>query len=59
MLENIQERLLEYKEQQNITYDELGKLIGVTKSVAYDICNKRRRFIDLEVIGKIVKLMGE
>lgn len=59
MFDNIQERLLEYKEQQNITYNELGKLIGVTKSVAYDICNKRRRFIDLEVIGKIVKLIGE
>ena len=56
-LSNLPERLKKYKEDSGLTYDELGKAIGVSKSVAYDTCNNRRRFLSLEVIEKILKLL--
>lgn len=59
MLKNIQDRLLKFKEVNNLTYEELGKQIGTSKSVAYDICMKRRRFIDLHIVERILKLIGE
>jgi transcriptional regulator with XRE-family HTH domain len=58
-LNGIQERLKTYKEQEDLTYAELGKLIGVSKAIAFDICNKRRRFLQIEVIDKMIKLLGE
>lgn len=58
-LNGIQERLKRYKETEDITYAELGKLIGVSKAIAFDICNKRRRFLQIEVIDKMIKLLGE
>ena len=57
-LKDIRTNLLEYKDKNNLTYEDLGKLIGVSKSVAWDICNKRRRFLDIVVVGKILQLLG-
>ena len=56
-LKDIQDRLQQYKEVNNLTYDELGTLIGTTKAVAYDIIKNRRRFIDLTILAKIMKLI--
>ncbi len=58
-LNKIQERLKAYKEKEDITYAQLGKLIGVSKAIAFDICNKRRRFLSIEVIDKMIKLLGQ
>ena len=58
-LNGIQERLKAYKVKEDITYAQLGKLIGVSKAIAFDICNKRRRFLQIEVIDKMIKLLGE
>ena len=58
-LNKIQERLKAYKEKEDITYAQLGKLMGVSKAIAFDICNKRRRFLPIEVIDKMIKLLGE
>ena len=56
-LSNLPERLKKHKEDRSLTYDELGKTIGVSKAIAYDICNNRRRFLSLEVVEKILKLL--
>ena len=56
-LSNLPERLKKYREGSSLTYDELGKAIGVSKAVAYDICNNRRRFLSLDVVEKILKLL--
>lgn len=58
-LTGIQERLAEYKRDRDITYEELGKLIGVSKAVAFDICNNRRRFLELSVVDRMLKLLQE
>lgn len=58
-LKDIQNRLEQYKEAHDLTYEELGKLIGTSKAVAYDIIRDRRRFVDLNVLAKIMKLIGE
>lgn len=58
-LDGIQERLAKYKDENDITYVELGEIIGVSKSVAWDICNNRRKFLELSVVDKILKLLGE
>ena len=58
-LNGLQERLAAYKRDNDMTYEELGKLIGVSKAVAFDICNNRRRFLELNVVDKILKLLQE
>jgi len=58
-LHDLPERLLKYKDKEGLSYAELGKAIGVSKAVAYDICMKRRRFLDLAVLSKILKLIGD
>lgn len=58
-LDGIQERLAKYKDENDITYVELGEKIGVSKAVAWDICNNRRKFLELSVVDKILKLLGE
>lgn len=56
---NIPARLLKYKEEHNITYEELGKLLGASKAVTYDIVKGERRFVKLEVIEKALRLLGD
>lgn len=56
-LSNIPERLKKYREDSNITYSELGEAIGVSKAIAFDICNNRRKFLSLDVVEKILKLL--
>lgn len=58
-LTGIQDRLLKYKNDEGLTFEDIGKLIGVSKSVAWDICNKRRSFLSIEVIDRMIKLLGE
>lgn len=58
-LVGIQERLAKYREWNDITYAELGGMIGVSKAVAWDICNGRRKFLALKVVDKILKILGE
>ena len=58
-LNGLQERLAAYKRDNNMTYEELVKLIGVSKAVAFDICNNRRRFLELSVVDRMLKLLQE
>ena len=59
MLKGIQDRLYKYKVDNDISYEDLGKLIGTTESVAFDICRHRRKFFPLDVLDKMLKLLGE
>ena len=53
----IPDRLLDYKLKHELTYQELGTLIGTTKAIAFDICKGRRKFLSLTVVEKIVNLL--
>lgn len=57
-LDGLIDRLVEYKRQNiDLTYKDLGKSIGVSENIAYDICSGRRKFFTLETIEKILALL--
>jgi predicted DNA-binding protein YlxM (UPF0122 family) len=50
-------KLQDYKKANDLSYAELGRELGVSKSVCYDLLNKRRKFIDLPTLKIALKLV--
>lgn len=46
-----------YKEKNNLTYRELGALLGLTKKVCYDLLKGKRKFIGLDTLQKAQALL--
>lgn len=57
-MKDLNKKLLKYKEENGLTYKELGDEIGVSKNVCYDICKGRRKFLPIQVVSKMIKLLG-
>ena len=41
-----------YKEENSLSFRELGLQIGVSKKVCYDMLTGKRKFISLEILQK-------
>lgn len=54
---NIQDILLEYKRQNNVTNDEIAKQIGVTKSTVSRWCNGQTKRVSAETLERLSKWM--
>ncbi len=45
----------EFKEEKNLTYDQLGRLFNMSRSRAFDLCTGRKGCLRLNEINKIIK----
>lgn len=48
--------LKEFKEEKNLTYDQLGKLFNISRSRAFDLCVGRKGCLRLHEINKILQV---
>jgi len=53
------QRLNVYKFENNLTFKELGAILGVSKTVARDIVKGNRQFVSLDTAKKIFNLLDK
>lgn len=56
---NFVETLDKYRKDNNLTYRELGQRLNTTTDVAWDLLNNRRKFINLEILNRAMRLLSE
>lgn len=57
-MREISAKLMDYKNSDpNITYETLGAELGVSSSIACDICIGRRRFLEFKTFEAILRIL--